>query len=195
MLRVHLMEQWSTLSDPAMEDALHDMSLVREFAGLNWDTAMPDETTILRFRRLLERHKLAQQILALGNELLGAKGLLLRAGTAVDATLIAAPGSTKNASSERDPEMKQSKKGNQWYLGMKAQVGVNADSGLVHRVRGTAGRVNDVVEANSLMHGEETEAWATTATRVQASGLMHVAACAGLSPCVRANAGRWTRTT
>ena len=99
-----------------MEEALHDMPLFREFAGLNWDTAVPDETTILRFRRLLEEHKLAPQVLALVNELLGAKGLLLRAGTGVDATLIAAPSSTKNASGERDPEMKQSKKGNQWYF-------------------------------------------------------------------------------
>ena len=159
MLRVHFMQQWFTLSDPAMEEALHDMPLFREFAGLNWDTAVPDETTILRFRRLLEDHKLAPQILALVNELLGAKGLLLRAGTVVDATLIAAPSSTKNASGERDPEMKQSKKGNQWYFGMKAHIGVDADSGLVHTVRGTTGSVNDVIEANSLLHGEETEAW------------------------------------
>jgi IS5 family transposase len=159
MLRVHFMQQWFTLSDPAMEEALHDMPLFREFAGLNWDTAVPDETTILRFRRLLEEYKLAPQILALVNELLGAKGLLLRAGTVVDATLIAAPSSTKNASGERDPEMKQSKKGNQWYFGMKAHIGVDADSGLVHTVRGTAGSVNDVIEANSLLHGEETQAW------------------------------------
>lgn len=160
MLRVHFLQQWFTLSDPAMEEALHDIPLLREFAGLNWDTAVPDETTILRFRRLLEEHKLAPQILGLVNELLGAQGLLLRAGTVVDATLIAAPSSTKNASGERDPEMKQSKKGNQWYFGMKAHIGVDADSGLVHTVRGTSGSVNDVVEANSLLHGEETQAWA-----------------------------------
>ena len=142
-----------------MEESLHDVPLLREFAGLNWDTPVPDETTILRFRRLLEEHKLAPQILALVNELLGAKGLLLRAGTVVDATLIAAPSSTKNASGERDPQMKQSKKGNQWYFGMKAHIGVDADSGLVHTVRATAGSVGDVVEANTLLHGEETEAW------------------------------------
>jgi IS5 family transposase len=93
------------------------------------------------------------------SELLGAKGLMLRAGTVVDATLIAAPGSTKNASGERDPQMKQSQKGNQWYFGMNAHIGVDADSGLVHTVRGTAGSVHDVVEANALLHGEETEAW------------------------------------
>lgn len=159
MLRIHFMQQWFTLSDPAMEESLHDVPLLREFAGVNWDTAVPDETTILRFRRLLEEHKLAPRILALVNELLGAKGLLLRAGTVVDATLIAAPSSTKNASGERDPQMKQSKKGNQWYFGMKAHIGVDADSGLVHTVRGTAGNVNDVLEANTLLHGEELEAW------------------------------------
>ena len=159
MLRIHFMQQWFTLSDPAMEEALHDVPLFREFAGLNWDTAVPDETTILRFRRLLAEHKLAPQILALVNELLGAKGLLLRAGTVVDATLIAAPSSTKNASGERDPEMKQSQKGQQWFFGMKAHIGVNADSGLVHTVRGTSGSVNDVVQANTLLHGQETQAW------------------------------------
>ena len=159
MLRIHFMQQWFTLSDPAMEESLHDVPLFREFAGLNWDTPLPDETTILRFRRLLEEHKLAPQILALVNELLGSKGLMLRAGTVVDATLIAAPSSTKNASGERDPQMKQSKKGNQWYFGMKAHIGVDADSDLVHSVRGTSGNVNDVVEANSLLHGQETDAF------------------------------------
>ena len=159
MLRIHFMQQWFTLSDPAMEEALHDVPLFREFAGLNWDTDVPDETTILRFRRLLEEHKLSAQILALINELLGAKGLLLRAGTVVDATLIAAPSSTKNSTGERDPEMKQSQKGKQWLFGMKAHIGVDADSGLVHSVLGTAGSVNDVVEANTLLHGQEREAW------------------------------------
>ena len=159
MLRIHFMQQWFTLSDPAMEEALHDMPLLRDFAGLNWDTRLPDETTILRFRRLLEEHKLAPQILAVVNELLGAMGLLLRTGTVVDATLIAAPSSTKNASGGRDPEMRQSQKGQQWYFGMKAHIGVDAESGLVHTVRGTTGSVNDVVEANALLHGEEVQAW------------------------------------
>ena len=157
MLRIHFMQQWFTLTDPAMEEALHDTPLFREFAGLGWDTRLPDESTILRFRHLLEKHKLAEQILATVNDLLRDKGLLLKAGTVVDATLIAAPSSTKNASGERDPEMHQTKKGNQWYFGMKAHIGVDADSGLVHTVRGTAANVNDVVEANSLLHGEETD--------------------------------------
>jgi IS5 family transposase len=159
MLRVHFMQQWFTLSDPAMEEALHDIALFREFAGLGWDSRIPDESTILRFRHLLEKHKLAEQMLATINELLRDKGLMLKAGTVVDATLISAPSSTKNKSGERDPEMKQSKKGNQWYFGMKAHIGVDAESGLVHTVRGTTGSVNDVVEANSLLHGEETDAF------------------------------------
>ena len=161
MLRVHFMQQWFTLSDPAMEEALHDTPLLREFAGLdNWTSRLPDETTILRFRHLLEKHKLAPQILWVVNDLLRAEGLMLRAGTVVDATLIAAPSSTKNASGERDPEMHQSKKGNQWYFGMKAHIGVDAESGLVHTVRGSSGNVNDVVEGNALLHGEETEVFA-----------------------------------
>ncbi len=161
LLRIHFMQQWFTLSDPAMEEALHDMPLFRDFAGLGgWDDRLPDESTILRFRHVLERHKLAERILATVNLLLGAKGLMLRSGTVVDATLISAPSSTKNASGERDPEMHQSKKGQQWFFGMKAHIGVDADSGLVHTVRGTSGHVNDVVEANSLLHGQETDVFA-----------------------------------
>ena len=160
MLRVHFMQQWFNLSDPAMEEALHDMALFRDFAGLGgWDDRVPDETTILRFRRVLEKHKLAPKVLQTINDLLRSKGLMLRAGTVVDATLIAAPSSTKNADGERDPEMKQSKNGNQWYFGMKAHIGVDAESGLVHTVRGTTGSTNDVTEANALLHGDETEAF------------------------------------
>ena len=157
MLRIHFMQQWFTLSDPAMEEALHDVPLFRDFAGLGgWDERLPDESTILRFRHV---HKLAPQILATINELLEAKGLLLRAGTVVDATLIAAPSSTKNADHVRAPEMHQSKKGNQWYFGMKAHIGVDAESGLVHTVRGTAGNVGDVVEAASLLRGQGIDAF------------------------------------
>ncbi|WP_080429275.1 IS5 family transposase [Burkholderia ubonensis] len=158
MLRIHFLQQWFGLSDPAMEEALHDVPLYREFAGLdNWTVRLPDESTILRFRHLLEKRNLAAQILALVNEILRDKGLMLRAGTVVDATLISAPSSTKNASGERNPEMHQSKKGNQWYFGMKAHIGVDAESGLVHMVRGTSGNISDVLEANSLLHGEETD--------------------------------------
>ena len=161
LLRIHFMQQWFTLSDPAMEEALHDVPLFRDFAGLGgWDDRLPDESTILRFRHVLEKNKLAERILATVNLLLGAKGLMLRSGTVVDATLISAPSSTKNASGERDPEMHQSKKGQQWFFGMKAHIGVDADSGLVHTVRGTSGNVNDVIEANSLLHGQETDVFA-----------------------------------
>jgi IS5 family transposase len=160
MLRIHFMQQWFTLSDPAMEEALHDVPLFREFAQLSWDQRLPDESTILRFRHLLEKHKLAEQILGVVGDMLISKGLLLKAGTVVDATLIAAPSSTKNSSGERDPEMHQTKKGNQWYFGMKAHIGVDAESGLVHTVRGTAANVNDVVEGNSLLHGDESDVFA-----------------------------------
>jgi transposase, IS5 family len=159
MLRIHFMQQWFTLSDPSMEEALHDVPLFREFAGLNYEMRLPDESTILRFRHLLEEHKLAEQMLQTVNEMLQAKGLLLKAGTVVDATLIAAPSSTKNDSGQRDPEMHQTKKGNQWHFGMKAHIGVDAHSGLVHTVRGTAANVNDVVKANSLLHGQESDAF------------------------------------
>jgi transposase, IS5 family len=161
MLRIHFMQQWFALSDPAMEEALHDMPVFREFAGLGgWDERLPDESTILRFRHVLEKHKLAVQILQTVNDLLSAKGMMLRSGTVVDATLIAAPSSTKNSSGERDPEMKQSRKGQQWYFGMKCHIGVDADSGLVHTVRGTSGAVNDVIEANSLVRASDRDVYA-----------------------------------
>ena len=156
LLRIHFMQQWFNLSDPAMEEALHDMPLFREFVGLSWGSATPDESTILRFRHLLERHKLAEQILKTVTDLLESKKLLLRTGTIVDATLIAAPSSTKNSTKSRDPEMHQTKKGNQWYFGMKAHIGVDAEPGLIHTVRGTSGHVNDIAATNSLLHFEET---------------------------------------
>ena len=160
MLRIHYLQQWFALSDPAMEEALHDMPVFREFAKLDEGaTRLPDETTILRFRHLLERHDLATDMLRVVNDILQAKGLMMKKGTVVDATLIAAPSSTKNAEGERDPEMKQAKKGNQWHFGMKAHIGVDADSGLVHSVVGTAASVSDVTQAGSLLHGEEEAAF------------------------------------
>ena len=157
MLRIHFLQQWFNLSDPAMEEALYDTPMFREFAGLDaGEDNLPDESTILRFRHLLEAHDLSLQILATVNATLTAKGLLLKSGTVVDATLIAAPSSTKNSSGERDPEMHQTKKGNQWHFGMKAHIGVDADSGLVHTVVGTAANVNDVTQAHALVHGAET---------------------------------------
>ena len=129
MLRIHFLQQWFNLSDPAMEEALYDTPMFREFAGLDMgEDRLPDESTILRFRHLLETHNLSIQILATVNATLAAKGLLLKSGTVVDATLIAAPSSTKNSSGERDPEMHQTKKGNQWHFGMKALQGLPAKS-------------------------------------------------------------------
>lgn len=159
MLRIHYLQQWFALSDPAMEEALHDMPVFREFAKLDGVSRLPDETTILRFRHLLEKHDLATDMLRVVNDILQAKGLLMRKGTVVDATLIAAPSSTKNADGERDPEMKQTKKGNQWYFGMKAHIGVDAKSGLVHSIIGTAANVNDVTQAGGLLHGQEKDAF------------------------------------
>jgi IS5 family transposase len=159
MLRTHFMQQWFALSDPAMEEAFFDTPLYREFAQLEEFARMPDESTILRYRHCLEEHRLADQILITVNDILTAKGLFLKAGTVVDATLIAAPTSTKNKDRARDPEMHSSKRGNQWYFGMKAHIGADAESGLVHTVRGTSGRVSDIAEGNTLLHGNETVAF------------------------------------
>ncbi|MGJ7522962.1 IS5 family transposase [Variovorax sp. LT1P1] len=160
MLRIHYLQQWFGLSDPAMEEALHDVPLYGEFAGLGDGVSrLPDESTILRFRHLLEAHNLAVDMLRVVNDILQAKGLLLRTGTAVNATLIAAPSPTKNAQGERDPEMHQTKKGNQWYFGMKAHIGVDSASGLVHTVVGTAANASDINVAGALLHGKEHAAF------------------------------------
>ena len=177
MLRIHFMQQWFGLSDPAMEEALHDTPLYCEFARLDAGiTRLPDESTILRFRHLLEEHNLSVQLLAAINATLAMKGLMLKVGTVVDATLIAAPSSTKNSTGKRDPEMHQTKKGNQWHFGMKAHIGVDADSGLVHSVIGTAANVHDVTQGHALLHGNETVVFADAgyqgaAKRVQAVGI------------------------
>jgi len=160
MLRIHFLQQWFGLSDLAMEEALFDVPLYREFAGLGGMSRLPDRVSILRFRHLLEEHRLAEQFLQVVNTHLAQSGLILKEGTMVDATLIAAPSSTKNQGGERDPEMHQVKKGNQWYFGMKAHIGADADSGLVHSVVGTAANVNDVTQAHALVHGEETNVFA-----------------------------------
>lgn len=172
MLRIHCLQQWFNLSAPAMEEALYDTPLYREFAGLDMEEYhLPDESTILRFgktpsqRHLLEAHNLSVQILATVNATLTAKGLLLKQGTAIDATLIAAPSSTKNSSGERDPEMHQTKKGNQWHFGIKAHIGVDADSGLVHTVTATAANEHDITQAHALLHGKETDVHADAGYR------------------------------
>jgi IS5 family transposase len=172
ILRVHLMQNWFALSDPAMEEALYEIASLRSFAHLSLVEAIPDETTILNFRHLLEENDLAADILKLVNAHLAKKGLLLKRGSIVDATIIAAPSSTKNSTGERDPEMHQTKKGNQWHFGMKAHIAVDAQSGLVHTVTTTAANEADVEQIADLLHGKEETVWADSgyrgaATRVQ----------------------------
>lgn len=155
MLRIHFLQQWYALSDPAMEESLYEIVSLRQFARLSLLEVIPDETTLLNFRHLLEQHGLAAKLLAAVNADLSQRGLLLRQGTIVDATIIHAPSSTKNGSGSRDREMHSVKKGNQWYFGMKAHVGVDRDSGLVHTVVATAANVADVTQTAALLHGKE----------------------------------------
>ena len=156
MLRLHFMQQWFALSDPGMEEALHDIPAMRAFAGLDIGSdRIPDESSILRFRHRLEQAGLAERLLAEVNALLSERGLLLRQGTLVDATLIAAPSSTKNQDRTRDPEMRQTKKGNNWHFGMKAHIGVDAESGLTHTVVTTPANAHDVTQTHALLHGKE----------------------------------------
>ncbi|HEX7112641.1 MAG TPA: IS5 family transposase [Mizugakiibacter sp.] len=155
MLRIHFLQQWYALSDPATEEALVDTPVMRRFAPLGGLDAIPDETTILNFRPLLETHGLAEKLFQQVNAHLQRKGLSLRSGTIVDATIINAPSSTKNQDGERDPEMHQTRKGNPWYFGTKAHIGVDDVSGLVHHVACTAANVSDVTQAHTLLHGEE----------------------------------------
>ena len=159
MLRIHCVQLFYNLSDPGMEDLLYEAESVRRFVGLNLTEALPDETTILNFRHLLERHQLGQGLLEEINAHLESQGLRLREGTIVDASIIEAPSSTKNRSGERDPEMHQTKKGNQWHFGMKAHIGVDADTGIVHSLSTTAANAHDVTEAHNLLHGGETQVW------------------------------------
>ena len=156
MLRIYFLQQWYGLSDPGMEDALYDSEAMRRFARIDLAAdAIPDETTILNFRHLLERHRLTERIFERAKGYLSEKGLLVREGTIVDATIINAPPSTKNATRTRDPEMKQTKKGNQWYFGMKAHVGTDPRRGLVHSVVVTNAGVHDSQVIEELLHGEE----------------------------------------
>jgi IS5 family transposase len=157
MLRIYFMQQWFNLSDPAAEDALYDSSSMRRFAGIELaDDDVPDESTILRFRHLLEKQQLTQAIFAEVRTLLEEKRLLLKSGTIVDATIIEAPTSTKNTEGERDPEMRQTKKGKEWHFGMKAHVGTDR-RGIVHSLSATAANVHDLTEMPKLLHGKERE--------------------------------------
>ena len=157
MLRIHFMQHWFNLSDPAMEDALYDSGSMRRFAGIELaEDAVPDETTILRFRHLLEQHRLSETIFGHIRGLLDQKRLLLKSGTIVDATIIAAPPSTKNAQGARDPEMHQTRKGKDWHFGMKAHVGTDKH-GIVHSLSTTAANAADITQLPALLHGQEKE--------------------------------------
>jgi transposase, IS5 family len=160
MLRIHLMQIWFGYGDLAMEEALLEVHVLRRFAGITSVQGAPDETTICKFRHLLEQHGLSEGIFTAVNEYLSSEGLVVRRGTIVDATIISAPTSTKNSKGERDPEMHQTKKGNQWYHGMKAHVGVDLESGLVHTVTVTSANVSDVTETPKLLHGQESVVFA-----------------------------------
>ena len=161
MLRLHFLAQWYALADEALEDALYDSQALRNFAGIDLGSeAVPDATTLLGFRHLLERHDLGRRIFEEVGAMLEDKQLLMREGTLIDASIIAAPSSTKNRRRERDPEMHQTKKGNQWYFGMKAHIGTDDASGLVHSVEGTAANVSDISQAHALLHGRERRAGA-----------------------------------
>ena len=160
MLRMYCLQQWYGLADEALEDALYDSQALRDFVGIDLSReSVPDATTLLKFRRLLQDNDLTRALFDEINAHLSEQGLLMRAGTIVDATIIAAPSSTKNEDKARDPEMHQTKKGKQWFFGMKAHIGVDAESGLVHTVIGTAANVSDVTQAGALLHGNETVAF------------------------------------
>lgn len=160
MLRIYFMQQWFNLSDPATEDALYDSQSIGRFAGIDLtQDPVPDETTILKFRHLLEKHDLTAKLFEVMGGYLEEKGLLLREGTIVDATLIAAPSSTKNNEKKRDPQMTQTKKGNQWYFGMKAHTGTDPENRVVHTIVATTASVHDSQVMEDLLHGEEEAVW------------------------------------
>jgi transposase, IS5 family len=156
MLRMYCLQQWFGLSDEGLEDAIYDSQAMRGFIGIDLAReSVPDATTLLKFRRLLEEHQLTAAIFGEINAHLAERGLLLREGTMVDATIIEAPPSTKNQDKARDPEMHQTKKGNEWHFGMKAHIGADAESGLVHSVHATAANESDVAHIHEVLHGEE----------------------------------------
>jgi len=160
MLRMYCLQQWYGLADEALEDALYDSQALRDFVGIDLSReSVPDATTLLKFRRLLQDNDLTRTLFDEINAHLTEQGLLMRAGTIVDATIIAAPSSTKNEGKTRDPDMHQTKKGNQWFFGMKAHIGVDAESGIVHSVVATAANVGDITQAGALLHGEEEVAF------------------------------------
>jgi IS5 family transposase len=160
MLRIHCVQLFYNLSDPAMEDMLYEIESVRRFVGLKLSGPIPDETTILNFRHLLEKHKLGTKLFEAINQHLADHDLMLREGTIVDASIVAAPTSTKNKKKTRDPEMHQTKKGNEWHFGMKMHIGVDEALGIVHSVSTTPANAHDITQTANLLHGEEECVWA-----------------------------------
>src|SRR6266705_5204450 len=172
MLRIYFLQQWFNLSDPAVEEALYDSAGMRQFVGIDLGCEpVPDETTVCKFRHLLEEHQLGERLFERVGEHLQQKGLRLNNGTIVDATIINAPSSTKNARQERDPEMHQTRKGKQWYFGMKAHVGVDSQTKLIHSVVATAANAADSRALPHLLHGEETRVWGDQVYRGQSEVL------------------------
>ncbi|MGA2001121.1 MAG: IS5 family transposase, partial [Terriglobales bacterium] len=168
MLRIYFLQQWFNLSDPAVEEALYDSVVMRSFAGIDLGREpVPDETTVCKFRHLLEEHHLGGEMLETVNLHLQSQGVRITTGTIVDATIIHAPSSTKNREQKRDPEMHQTKKGNQWYFGMKAHVGVDSKTKMIHTVVATAANVADATVLPELLHGEETRVWGDQAYQGQ----------------------------
>lgn len=176
MLRLYFLQQWFNLSDPGLEDALYESAALRRFAGIDLGREpVPDETTICNFRHLLERHDLGQSMLQMVNEYLAACGIKVATGTIVDATIVHAPSSTKNEQGKRDPEMHQVKKGNQWYFGMKAHVGVDSKQGIVHSAAATPANTADSKVLPELLHGKERKVWGDAAYQGQGEKIRHKA--------------------
>jgi IS5 family transposase len=186
MLRVYFVQQWFNLSDPGIEEALYESPVLQRFVGVDLGAApAPDETTILRFRHLLEKHGLCGMMLEAVNIHLEAKGIKIATGTIVDATIIHAPSSTKNENRERDPEMHQTRKGNQWYFGLKAHIGVDAKQGTVHSVVTTAANVSDCRVLPDLLHGEERKVWGDGGYQGQSQAIKEAAPKAQDMTCKR----------
>jgi IS5 family transposase len=176
MLRTYFVQQWFNLSDPGVEELLYESPVIRRFVGVDLGiAAAPDETTVLRFRHLLEKHDLGGMMLDAVNVHLEAKGIKIQTGTIVDATIIHAPSSTKNEAGKRDPEMHQTKKGNQWYFGLKAHIGVDAKEGHVHSVATSAANVADMHMLPDLLHGEERKVWGDAGYQGQTEAIQKAA--------------------
>jgi transposase, IS5 family len=186
MLRTYFMQQWFNLSDPGVEEAFYESATLRRFAGVDLGVApAPDETTVLRFRHLLEKHDLCGKMLDAVNLHLEAKGIRIATGTIVDATILHAPSSTKNEKKERDPAMHQTKKGNQWYFGLKAHIGVDSKEGTVHSVATSAANVSDIHMLPDLLHGEERKVWGDGGYQGQTKAIQQAAPKAQDMTCKR----------